>query len=83
MNIPVDVIAVFNTQGKIKPCYVRLEDTEHALHTYKIEHVEYDKNEKIAGIYSILFLCKIIIEDCMHDIKLRYHTATHQWVFVS
>ena len=41
MRIPIDVIATFNTLGKIKPNYIRLEDEEHQLRTFRVEQVEY------------------------------------------
>ena len=53
--MPVDVIATFNVEGKIKPNYIRLEDENHTLHTYKIENVVFTKEEKYAGIPVLLF----------------------------
>ena len=55
LHMPVDVIATFNVQGKIKPNYIRLEDENHLLHTYKIENIIFSKEEKYGGILVILF----------------------------
>lgn len=82
MNMPVDVIATFNTCGKIKPNYVRLEDNDHMLHTYKIVDIEYDKEEKYAGTSTLLYCCNIQVNNCLQQIKIKYHIATHQWVLV-
>lgn len=79
MNIPVDVIATFNVEGKMKPDYIRLEDEEHMLHTYKIDSVEYTKEEAYAGINRICFVCQIIVDDCIRRIKLYYFLETHKW----
>lgn len=81
--MPVDVIATFNVQGKIKPNYIRLEDEEHALHTYKIESIVYSKEEKYAGIPVLVFCCNILRENCMQMINIKYHVKTHQWVLVN
>lgn len=83
MNVPVDVLATFNTIGKIRPTYVRLEDREHMLHTHKIEDVLYTKEEKYAGIAAMLFCCNIEQNDCKQMIKLRYQIESHTWVLVS
>ena len=55
LHMPVDVIATFNVQGKIKPNFIRLEDEYHVLQTYKIENIIFSREEKYAGIPVILF----------------------------
>lgn len=83
MHIPVDVIATFNVQGKIKPNYIRLEDEDHTLRTYKIENIVYSKEEKYSGIPVLLFCCSIVRGDCLQMINIKYHIKTHQWVLVN
>ena len=58
-HMPVDVIATFNVQGKIKPNYIRLEDENHALQTYKIESIVFSREENYAGISTLVFGCNI------------------------
>jgi|GEM_PF-214070 len=82
-HMPVDVIATFNVQGKIKPNYIRLEDDSHALQTYKIESIVYSKEEKYAGVSVLLFCCNIKLGNCMQMINIKYHIKTHQWVMVN
>lgn len=83
LNMPVDVVATFNVQGKIKPNYIRLEDKRHALQTYKIENIVFIREEKYAGIPIILFCCNIMRDGCMQIINVKYHVQTHQWVLVN
>ncbi|MFA9377018.1 MAG: hypothetical protein ACERKZ_09740 [Lachnotalea sp.] len=78
--ISIDANATFNPLGEIKPMYIRLEDEEHQLHTYKIESISSIKDEKYAGIHAILFVCNIRIEDCMREIKIRYYIPSHKWM---
>jgi len=82
-HMPVDVIATFNVQGKIKPNYIRLEDENHALQTYKIESIVFSREESYAGVPILLFCCNIILGDCMQMINIKYHIKTHQWVLVN
>ena len=82
-HMPVDVIATFNVQGKIKPNYIRLEDENHALQTYKIESILYSRDENYAGVAAMAFCCNIILDDCLRMIYIKYHIKTHQWILVN
>jgi len=81
-HMPVDVIATFNVQGKIKPNYIRLEDETHTLRTYKIEDIVFSREEKYAGISVLLFCCNIMIDNRIQMMNIKYHIKTHQWVLV-
>lgn len=79
-HMPVDVIATFNVQGKIKPNFIRLEDENHALETYKIENIVFSREENYAGIPVMLFCCNIMQSGCLQTIHIKFHIKTHQWV---
>jgi hypothetical protein len=83
LHMPVDVIATFNVQGKIKPNYIRLEDEDHVLHTYKIENIVFSREEKYAGVPVILFCCNILRGGIMQTIHIKYHVKSHQWVLAN
>lgn len=82
LNMPVDVIATFNVQGKIRPNYIRLEDENAVLRTYKIEEIVYSKEEKLAGVPVLLYCCNIVRGECLQTINIKYHIKTHQWIIV-
>lgn len=82
LHMPVDVNATFNVQGKIKPIYIRLEDEEHVLQTYKIENIVYSREENFAGVPTLIYCCNIRVGDCMQMINIKYHVKTHQWVLI-
>lgn len=81
-HIPIDVIATFNTLGKIKPNYIRIEDDTHALQTLKVESIASSKEEKYGGMTAEVFDCNVRIQDCMKLIRIKYHVMTHQWVLI-
>ena len=83
IHMPVDVNATFNVQGKIKPIFIRLEDEEHVLRTYKIENIVYSREENYAGVPVMLYCCNIRVGDCMQTINIKYHIKTHQWVLIN
>jgi len=78
--MPVDVIASFNVEGRIKPNYIRIEDEEGSLYTYKIVEVLSCREEKYAGVPVMLFRCNILRGDRLQLINIKYHIKTHQWV---
>lgn len=80
LHKPVDVIATFNVQGRIRPNYIRLEDEEGFLRTYRIEEVLSCREEKYAGVPVLLYCCSIQRGDCLQLIYIKYHIKTHQWV---
>lgn len=82
MNIIIDANATFNTAGEIKPLYIRLEDEHHELHTYKIEKINYVKEEKYSGIQSFLYNCSVMIENAMKEVEIRYNVGSHKWVLM-
>lgn len=80
--VPVGVIAAFNEQGKIRPNFVRIEDENHTLRTYKIEDIISSREERYAGIPVLRFCCNIVLGDCTQMINIKYHINTHQWVLI-
>ena len=82
-HVPVDVVATFNVQGKIKPNFIRLEDEEHALQTYKIERVIFSREENYAGVQALFFCCSIVVGNRSQIANIRFHIKTHQWVLVN
>lgn len=80
--LPVDVNATFNVLGGIKPIYIRLEDDEHKLHTYKVQSVDYSKEDKRAGNTTIVFVCYIEEEGIQKQLKLSYNLNSHKWVLL-
>ena len=79
MNIPVDVVAIFNTVGEIKPTFIRLENEDHTIGTYKIANVLFSKEEKYAGIYNIVYICDVQVEEILKQIKIAYNLQHHKW----
>lgn len=82
MNVPVDTVTTFNTAGDIKINFIRIEDENHELHTYKVENIEFIKDESHSGFKSLLFGCNIILDGCMKCVKIRYLIESHKWMLL-
>lgn len=81
MPFPVDVIAVFNPSGQVKPLYLRLEDENHALITLAVQRVLYRREEKYGGLRCFRYTCEVgDTGQPHHIIDLYYHIETHKWL---
>lgn len=81
-SIPIDVIATFNTLGKMKPNYIRIEDENHELQTLKVEQIESSKEEKYGGMVAEVFDCKVRVGECLKLVRIKYHIESHLWVML-
>lgn len=82
MNKVIDANATFNTVGQIKPLFIRLENENHELHTYRVEKINYTKEEKYSGIQSLLYNCSIQMGTQMKEVEIRYYINSHKWMLV-
>ncbi len=81
MNSGIDIVAAFNPIGDIKPVYVRLEDENYTLQTYKLE-VNSNKQEKYSGLNAFLFVCSIERNNKIEELKIRFYCDSHKWVLI-
>ena len=77
MNIPIHVIAYYNTDTGVRPLYISVDNV-----TYRIEDIVHSAKERFAGTRSILFRCLLEVAGITHEILLRYHIGTHQWILI-
>lgn len=79
INLPIDVIATFNSIGIIKPLHFRMEDENHILKTLTISEVLSQKEEKYAANPMISYICKINLCEEMKFCEIKYNIITHRW----
>ena len=78
-NSPVDVIAVCNADGSIKPLRFRMEDEEHQLLRIDVEEVISSKEIQYVGIEAYVFLCRATVRGKESVFELRYMIRSHNW----
>lgn len=78
-NSPVDVIAVYSTDGSIKPLRFRMEDEDHQLLRIDIEEVISSKEIQYVGIEAYVFLCRATVRGKESVFELRYMIRSHNW----
>lgn len=73
----VPVIAVFSSDGEIKPLYVTINGTQLKINSYSIQ--ENNLNNPIPENIWIVFLCNTIDQNICKKIKLSYNISEHAW----
>lgn len=75
MQNSVDVIAVFHSNGHLRPLYVKLEGYD----SVKIEEVISSKTVHYAGIETMKFVCSYVFMNEKRHLELHYHVQEHIW----
>jgi len=78
---PVDVIAVFNPSGRIKPLYIRAEASDHTLHTFPVRRVLLSRREHYGGIRRVHYQCEVDPgSGSLECMDIFYNIDTHRWM---
>lgn len=79
LNRPVDVIAVCNADGTIRPLRFRFEDESNQLLRADIEEVVSIREVQFVGVESVIFLCRATVGGQPWMFELKYAIRTHNW----
>lgn len=79
INKPIEMIAIFNKDGKIKPIRFRLMNENGQYNVIKVEQVNVINKEKYQGIWHYIFLCEIILNCRQRLCEIVYNTETMKW----
>ncbi|MHC1747224.1 MAG: hypothetical protein AB9856_02400 [Cellulosilyticaceae bacterium] len=78
-NKPIETICKCNTLGEIIPLRIRLENDEHALVTGNITEIIYVNENNFAGIKTLEYGCKVVMDQVEHLLEIRYCVSVHKW----
>ena len=81
-NLPIQLLAVCDADGQIRPLRFRLEDEEHQLQTVAIHQVISVREVQYVGIGALIFLCRARLGRRDRLFELRYTISTHRWVLM-
>ncbi|WP_343208720.1 hypothetical protein [Anaerolentibacter hominis] len=80
-TLPVDVIAVFNPSGEVKPLFLQAEGAQYSLLRLKINRVLSVREEQYGGIRCFHYVCETILPgDRIRLLDIYYHIDTHRWL---
>ena len=79
VNIPIQMIAVTDTTGRMSPLRFRFEADDHHIETVTIEKtVSRDEND-YSGVREKRFICTAIVGEVRRLMEIRYHVASQKW----
>lgn len=75
---PIRMISVTDFDGSIRPIRFQVEQQEELI-TIKVDHINQQHNEKLAGIGTIIYRCQSVINNVERVYELKYEVPTHKW----
>lgn len=79
VNIPVQMLAATDRDGKVTPIWFRLETEEHHIEKVTIEKIISRDESYSVGVREKKFICSVIIAKERKLIELRYHIENQKW----
>ncbi len=78
-NMPVEMIALYGAEGRIRPLRFRFEDAAQQLHTVKISQVLLEKEIHYLGLPCYVYTCSAVLAGKETLFELRYLVKAHRW----
>ncbi|MGI6539120.1 MAG: hypothetical protein ACOX22_12670 [Caldicoprobacterales bacterium] len=75
---PIRMLSVTETDGRIRPFRFQLEHRGEKI-TVKVDRINQQSQEKLAGIPSLIFRCQSVIHNIERVYELKYEISTHKW----
>ncbi len=79
VNIPVQMMAVTDRDGKVTPLWFRFEAEDHHIEKVAIERTISRDESIFVGVREKRFVCSVVIGAERHLIELRYHIENQKW----
>ena len=79
VNIPIQMMTVTDTSGKMNPLRFRFEAADHHIETVMIEKTECRDESNYAGVREKRFICTAIVGKMRRVMEIRYHVGNQQW----
>jgi len=79
VNIPIQMAAVTDRDGKLTPVWFKYETEEHMIEKIMIEHTDCRDETNYVGIREKRFICTAIIDDIRRVMEIRYNIANQTW----
>ena len=75
----MDVIAVCNADGQIRPLRFRLEDGNRGIFRINVDEVVSVKDIQHVGVEAQVFVCRARVWDRPWVLELKYLFRSHTW----
>ena len=78
-NIPIQMLAITDRNGKLTPLWFRFETKEHRIEKIAIEKTISRDESHCAGIREKKFICSAIFGVERRLMEIRYHIESQKW----
>lgn len=75
----IEVIAIFDQSGDIRPLRLRMEDETGERKIIRIDRVLQKDVEKIAGNVMIKYRCQSVLDHQERIFEVKYEKDTYKW----
>ncbi len=79
VNIPIQMFAASDRDGKLTPIYFRFETPEHLIEHVKIEKTHSRDECIFVGIREKKFICSAIVNEERRVMEIRYNVDSQKW----
>ena len=79
VNIPIQMLAVTDRDGKLTPIWFRFETGEHRIEKVSIEKTISRDESYSVGVREKRFICSTVIAGERRLLELRYHVENQKW----
>lgn len=78
-NIPIQMLAITDRNGRLTPLWFRFETEEHQIEKIGIEKTISRDESRCIGIRENRFICSAIIQDQRRILEIRYNVESQKW----
>lgn len=82
VNIPVQMICVVDTTGKISPLRFRYRTADSSIESALVENVISRDEQNCVGIREKRYICVARMGEAMRTLEIRYHVESQKWRIV-
>lgn len=79
VNIPVQMLAVTDRNGRLTPIWFRFETSDHLIQKVSIEKTISRDESRYVGVWEKRFICSAVFGDRRRLMELRYHVESQKW----
>ena len=79
INIPIQMMAVTDRNGRVTPIWFRFETADHQIEKVVIEKVLSRDESNRVGIREKRFICLAAVGEEGRLLELRYHVENQSW----
>lgn len=79
VNIPIQMMCVTDTTGRMNPIRFKYESEEHEIVTIPIVRIVARDERNFVGIREKQFICSVVMDGIYRTVEIRYSVESQKW----